>query len=254
MDPHSGFNTLDYVVIGIVLLSGFLALMRGFMREIFSLIAWTGAYFAAVKLYPFAVPFVHHYIKSGKVAAWASMAGVFVGAIILLTVAGALVAYLLIRGRALTSIDRSLGFLYGLLRGALVVSLLYLGASIVLWPGIDEPQQQQPAQQQAGQPQTAKQDDHDAPPALLMNAKTRPLLAYGARKLQVLIPKDMIGKTMEEYDARKQAAEKKINLRDLDLLSTPAIKARPAADSNNAAAPAPPPDAIGKILKQESNP
>jgi len=224
MEPHSGLNSLDYIVIGIVLLSGLLALMRGFVREIFSLVAWVGAYFAAVRFYPLVTPWVHHYIKADKAAEWGAIALVYLVALIALMLIGFLITKLIIRGSAITAIDRSLGFLYGLLRGAVVVSLVYLGLVIILWPDIDKPPAEKTLEQQQ---QDAKQQDQNTPPDLLMQAKTRPLLAYGAKELKNIIPKDMIDKTLQGYSGQKKDAQKALDQQILDTLSTPAPPAHP---------------------------
>jgi len=209
MEPHSGLNDLDYIVIGIILLSGLLALMRGFLRELFSLIAWSGAYFAAAKFYPLALPTVHHYIKHDKAAEISSMALVFIITLIILIIIGNLVCGL-VRGRALTTVDRSLGFLYGLARGALVVCLVYLGAVMMLWPDIDAP----PAQQQ--------DKDRNTPPDLLMQAKTRSAMAYGANLLKGFVPKEMIDEKLKSSEKNLDATEKAAKQQILDTLSTPA--------------------------------
>src|SRR5580698_4884696 len=136
MEPH-GLNVLDYSVLGIVLLSGLLALMRGFVREVFSLAAWAGAYFAAAKYYTLAEPWTHRWIKNQTGATALAAVIVFIVALTILSIAGHLIAKL-IRGRALTAIDRSLGFLFGLLRGVLIVCLCYLGASYIPWLNMDK--------------------------------------------------------------------------------------------------------------------
>jgi len=231
MEPHSAFNTLDYIVIGVVLLSGLLALIRGLMREIFSLIAWVGAYFAAVKYYPLVLPMVHHHIKHDKTAEWVAMAGVFVIALILLMIFGFFVCGL-VRGKALTSIDRSLGFIYGLVRGALVVSLLYMVVVIVFWPDIDTLPATKPADtaQKTEAEQQQQDKDHTAPPDLLLEAKTRPALAYGASVLKNIIPKEMLDKTLKDVEQQKTDAEERAKAEAdkaarqqmLNTLSTPA--------------------------------
>ena len=226
MEPHSGLNDLDYIVIGVILLSGLLALMRGFLREVFSLIAWTGAYIAATKYYPQALPTAHHYIKNDKAAEWAAMAGVFVIALVILMILGALICSL-IKGRALTAIDRSLGFLFGLARGVLVVSLVYMGVATILWPNIDD----MPADKPAATEQAEQDKDRNVPPDMLMQAKTRPALAYGARTLKVLIPKELLDKTLKQVEPQKEQAEQAAKQKLLDTLSTPA----PIGQSNGSA-------------------
>ena len=209
------------------MLSGLLALIRGLVREIFSLIAWGGAYFAAVKFYPLAMPTAHHYIKTDKAAEWAAMAAVFVVALIILMIVGSL-ACSLVRGKALTAIDRSLGFLYGLARGVVVVCVIYMAAVIVLWPDIDtaKPSTDTAPKTEAEQ----KQDkDHTTPPDMLLEAKTRPALAYGASVLKEIIPKEMLDKTIKDAEQQRDdaisranaEAEKAAQQKMLDRLSTP---------------------------------
>src|SRR5580698_1016553 len=101
MEPH-GLNVLDYSVLGIIVLSGLLALMRGFVREVFSLAAWAGAYFTAAKYYTLAEPWTHRYIKNQTGSTALAAVVVFVLALAILALAGYLLARL-IRGKALTA-------------------------------------------------------------------------------------------------------------------------------------------------------
>jgi membrane protein required for colicin V production len=222
MEPHSGFNNLDYIVIGIILLSALLALMRGFVREMFSLIAWVGAYFAAVRFFTHAVPFAHKYVHNDQAAEWAAMAGIFVIVLVVLMLVGHIICGF-IKGKALTAIDRSLGFLYGLARGVLVVGLVYLGVVTVMWPDIDAPP---PAAVDAGAEQKPDKN-YSPPPELLVQAKTRPALESVAKTLKVLLPKEIIDKTLKGAEEQKDAAEKAARQKMLDNLSTPAPPAVP---------------------------
>jgi len=191
MEPQTAFNTFDSLVVGIVLLSAFLALMRGFVRELFSLIAWVGAYFVGINFYKPVMPWVQHYIKSEQVAEWAAMAVVFTIVLIVLLLIGLFICGF-IKGRVLTTIDRSLGFLYGLARGALVISLVYLGAALIFWPDIDKEAQGQEGKEQA--------------PTFLLEAKTRPLMAFGAKMLEPLLPEQLLNK--KDRKSGERGAEK----------------------------------------------
>ncbi len=195
MDSQSYFNNLDYVVIVIVLLSGLFALFRGFARELFSLAAWVGAYFVGTRFYEPVIPFVQRYIANERAAEWGAMACVFVGTLALLSILGFFIASL-VKGRAMTSIDRGLGFIYGLARGVLVVSLVYLGCAMILWPDIDE----------ATVAQQEEDSDH-TPPEILMNAKTRPIMAASAKFLMTFAPKEMIDEQLKSIDARRKGME-----------------------------------------------
>jgi membrane protein required for colicin V production len=43
-----GLNAFDLVVLGVIVLSGLFALMRGLVKEILSIVSWVGALFAAL--------------------------------------------------------------------------------------------------------------------------------------------------------------------------------------------------------------
>ena len=220
MVPHSGFNNLDYIVVGIVLFSGLLALMRGFVREIFSLISWAGAYFAATKFYPLAIPFVHHYIKGDKAAEWAAMAAVFTVTLILLMIIGSLICSF-VKGNTLTAIDRSLGFLFGLARGVLVVCIIYLVATMVLWPDADK--EPSPAVVTADGTTQQPEKSRAVPPDFVMQAKTRSLVASGASVLKTLLPEQMLAGTIKNAQSQVDALTKEKQQKALDMLSTPTI-------------------------------
>ena len=223
MDAQQGLTILDYSVFGIILLSGLLALMRGFVREVFSLAAWTGAYFAAAKYYNLAEPWTHRYIKNQTGATALAAVIVFVLSLTILALTGNLLARL-IRGKALTAIDRSLGFVFGVLRGVLIVCLLYMGASYVPWLNMDRAttahgEGKTPDQIQGNE--KSKDKEKDEPPEWLVDAKTRPALAAGADVLKQFIPEKDIEKTMQKYDEQKGNAHKMIEDQAHDILTTP---------------------------------
>src|SRR5262249_54080199 len=116
MEQHSGLNIVDIVVFATILLSGALALWRGLVRELLSLAAWVGAAMATVYFYPHLRPWMHEHIKSEFGADAATGLTIFCAALIVLIPIGYLISGL-VRGRALTAIDRSLGFVFGLGRG-----------------------------------------------------------------------------------------------------------------------------------------
>jgi membrane protein required for colicin V production len=214
MEPHTGLNTIDYCVIATILVSALLAFVRGFSRELFSLIAWTGAGYAAYHWHDLLTPWMHHYIKKDKPAEWAAIAAMFLGVLVFLMALGSVISSQ-IKGQTLTHIDRSLGFVYGLARGALVASLLYLAAVMIFWPDIDAPKN---AQAETEQPKDA---DRNVPPDLLVQAKTRPMLIFGAGLLKEMIPQDMVDKTLKNVEEQNQTAAKTMRQLELDKLSTP---------------------------------
>ena len=122
----SPMNPLDLGVIGIIALSAIFAFARGFVREALSIVAWVGA--GAITLYGFTGvyahvdPRVHDPLLSQLIAGF----GLFVASLIGLTILTGLVAGAACGRAALSPIDRTLGFIFGVARGAFLVSLAYL--------------------------------------------------------------------------------------------------------------------------------
>ncbi len=121
------FQLLDLLLFGIMLISGLLALMRGFTREALSLVAWgasaVAAYYAIKQqsLLDIAMPYVDKLI----------LAQIAVGAIALvvtLIVVSLLSVKLsdMVVDSAVGAFDRTLGFIYGLARGFVLVAIAYL--------------------------------------------------------------------------------------------------------------------------------
>src|SRR5689334_14304240 len=59
---------LDLIVIGVMLISALLAMVRGFTREVLSIAAWVAAAVAALFLHPYLLVYVDDYIKNPTVA------------------------------------------------------------------------------------------------------------------------------------------------------------------------------------------
>jgi membrane protein required for colicin V production len=121
------FQILDFILIGIMLLSGVLALARGFTREVLSLIAWgaagVAAYFAIQQkqLLDLVMPYVDKPVLAQiAVGAVAFIIVLIVASIISVKISDRVV------DSAVGAFDRTLGFLYGLVRGLVLVSIAYL--------------------------------------------------------------------------------------------------------------------------------
>src|SRR5712692_6325549 len=126
-------NPLDLAVIGIVALSAIFAFARGFVREALSIVAWVGA--GAITLYGFnwvyaqVEPRVHDRLLSQVITGF----GLFVISLVVLTILTGMVARA-VRDSGLSPIDRTLGFIFGLARGAFLVCLAYLLLAVSLQP------------------------------------------------------------------------------------------------------------------------
>ena len=118
-------NPLDIGVIAVIVLSAVFAFARGFVREALSIFSWVCA--AAITLYGFnwvyeqVNPRVHNPLLSQVISGF----GLFVVSLVVLTILTGLVART-VRFSGLTPIDRTLGFIFGVARGAFLVCLAYL--------------------------------------------------------------------------------------------------------------------------------
>jgi membrane protein required for colicin V production len=116
---------LDIILLMVMLFSGLLAMIRGFMREILSIGAWGVA--AVVTLYSYSrvLPIAKQYFNSDMVAAGVSAGGVFLGTLLIVSIITARVSDMVLDSRV-GALDRTLGFLFGLGRGLIIVVVAFL--------------------------------------------------------------------------------------------------------------------------------
>lgn len=169
-------NALDLVVLAVLLISGVLAFWRGFVQEVLSITAWIGAAFAALYGLPLVRPLARRHIEADWIADAVAGGALFLITLLFLSLITHAIAGR-VRGSALSGIDRSLGFIFGMARGAFLVCLAYM---LGMWLM-----------------------DGGKSPEWLEAARTKPLIEYGARAIQRVLP-DEYGRT--EAVAR-QAAE-----------------------------------------------
>jgi len=123
-------NPVDIGVIAVIGLSAVFAFARGFVREALSIVAWVGAGFITLygfnTVYAIVDPMVHNPLLSQLIAGF----GLFITSLIVLTIITGIVART-VRSSGLSPIDRTLGFAFGILRGAFIVCLAYLVVEMV---------------------------------------------------------------------------------------------------------------------------
>jgi membrane protein required for colicin V production len=130
---------VDLAVFGFIAISGLLAFARGLVREVLGVGAWIGAVAAAFAGLPTMRPIVHQWVQTPEVVDIISFVVVFLAALIILTlIAGS--AGRLVRRSTLGSIDRTLGLLFGIARGAAVIVIAYILGQMVFpierWPDV----------------------------------------------------------------------------------------------------------------------
>ncbi len=116
---------LDIILLLVMLVSGLLAMIRGFMREILSIGAWIIA--ALVTLYGYSrmLPVAKSYFNSDMVAAGATVGGIFLLTLLIVSVITVRISDMILDSRV-GALDRTLGFLFGLGRGLVIVVVAFL--------------------------------------------------------------------------------------------------------------------------------
>ena len=182
-------NLVDMGVVGVIAFSAILALMRGLVSEVLSVGGWVGAALTTLYAFPRLQPYMRAHVEPAMLADGMAIVGVFVLSLVIFSV----IAHEIskgVRDSALSAVDRSLGLLFGIARGALLVCLAWM---LVAWlvPGPDQPQ-------------------------WLRESKTRPFAEAGAVWLQAMVPAQVRGEAASQLDAA--AAKARQTMQDADAL------------------------------------
>jgi membrane protein required for colicin V production len=113
---------LDLVVIGVVVISGLLAAVRGATREVLAIVAWVAAFAVAWYLHPYALPYAAQYIDNAQIALAASIGGIFLLTLIIVSLITVKISDFILDSR-IGAIDRTLGFVFGAFRGFLICAI-----------------------------------------------------------------------------------------------------------------------------------
>lgn len=132
-------NWVDLAVLAVLALSGLLAFMRGLVREVLGLGAWiiAGIVASPYGAFPYVQPWFRQQFTDTTTADIVAYGGVFIVTLIVLwLVAGALGA--LVRDSVLGGLDRTLGLVFGIARGGVLLAVLYILGGIAVpaeqWP------------------------------------------------------------------------------------------------------------------------
>jgi membrane protein required for colicin V production len=160
-------NITDIAVIIVLLISAFLAYVRGLVHEVLSVAGWVGGGLITIYAFPFAQPHARNLISIELAADLAAGIAVFVISLAILSILTSAISKR-VQNSTLNALDRSLGFLFGLARGGILICLLYMAIKWMM-PIVDQP-------------------------AWLRSARTVPLIETGAQQLRAWIPEEAAAK------------------------------------------------------------
>jgi membrane protein required for colicin V production len=156
----TAFTGFDIIILAIVVLSAAFAFSRGLVREALSIAAWVLAAIGAFYAFPYVVPYADRFLPKGAVANAVAALGVFIIALAVLHVIARALASR-VKNSPLSTVDRTLGLLFGLARGLVLACVAYMAVAFFM---------------HANEPQ----------PHWLAGSRTIPYLAAGAERLEQL--------------------------------------------------------------------
>lgn len=173
-------NLADLIVIIVLVVSGIFAFVRGFVHEVLGVASWVGAAFVTLYAYPHVQPYLLNVITVEFIASLITGVGLFLVTLVLFSVLTRILSNR-IQHSSLGALDRSLGLLFGFLRGAVIVVLAWMALSYMV---VEEER-----------------------PAWIQQAKTRDLAEIGAGYLLALVPPSLLERGDGAADEARRRAE-----------------------------------------------
>jgi membrane protein required for colicin V production len=154
-------NPIDLSVLILIGLSCAIGFMRGLTRETLGLMGWLGAIIGTLYGFSASQRFFGSYIQHPLLRDVVAGLVLFLIILVTLTLLSNALSKM-VKSSSLGGVDRSLGLLFGIIRGAIIVCLMYLGA-LIYW--------------------------HQKPlPSILNSARSHGYLSSGARTLHQWLP------------------------------------------------------------------
>ncbi|OJW48716.1 MAG: hypothetical protein BGO67_03305 [Alphaproteobacteria bacterium 41-28] len=185
-------NSIDLAIIIIIGVSILVGILRGATREILGIAGWIGAF--AVVFYGLSIfrPLGRHYIHNQMISDIVVAGVLFILSLAVFILISRLIASS-VKGSIFGGLDRSLGLVFGLVRGVLIVCLVYLTMGF-FYPPKDIPQN-------------------------VTTARFMPWIAQGAHELKHLIPKDYL-----PHDLKQKTTINPLDAKDLLQNSLPNLE------------------------------
>jgi len=192
-------NVVDIAVLAILLLSAAIAFMRGCVHEVLAIGAWVGAALATLYGFGHVQPYARQLIAIDLLADIVAGVVVFVVVLIVLSLLTRMLSGR-VRASSLGALDRTLGLVFGLARGVVIVAAAWL---LLTWALPTEAER----------------------PAYLQEAKSRRLVEASADALESVLPETLQREGQAAVDAAKQGAADAKRAKDAyDAFSQPKVE------------------------------
>lgn len=173
-------NNLDIAILVIVIISALIALSRGLIKEVLSIVGWVLSTIVIVYALPVCLPFAKKYIESGIIAGIATSLILFVAFFVIWIYSTSNIIGK-IRTSKLNGLDRFLGLFFGIMRAFLLIVLFNIMIGWII-PG-------------------------DKQPEILRQSKYYNLAGSFAKPLENIIPQETLKLIKEQAIVSKQQDE-----------------------------------------------
>ncbi len=171
---------LDLAVGIVILISALMALANGAVRETLSIGSWVGAFAVAIYAYEPLKPFLKEAIQNELLTDIATIAVAFFVPLIVFRIITGMISRAL-QDSGLGALDRLVGLILGLARGAIIVVALYMIGSFFIPP--------------------------DRQPQWVQTAWVKPYLDRGAAMVRQHLPQNLEERGEEAADAVRRGAD-----------------------------------------------
>ncbi len=154
------FNIVDIVFLIVLLLSGIFSFYKGIIQEILRIISWVGASFVALYGYDITAPYVGNYIDNELAVSLLTSSGLFTLTLVTFYFISRTISSA-IKNNTIGTLNKSLGFLFGVGRGLVLLATIYIAMGTLMNGNL---------------------------PETVQKAKTEPVIRVTANVLIVLLP------------------------------------------------------------------
>jgi membrane protein required for colicin V production len=112
---------VDYILAAVVLISVLFGAIRGFLRESVALLGWLVGLWLAWRNAPHLIPYLGGALAGTVLQIWVARLIVLMAVVIVAWLIGSLLGYVVQRSGLTLGVDRILGGVFGLVRGAVIV-------------------------------------------------------------------------------------------------------------------------------------